>query len=119
MNNNLFRRRQLLYYFGIGAMLASAKPILDLTFKKTDSTSLNNNPSNLSPANVVAAEPSSAKALPEFQGISQWLNSAPLTTQDLKGKVVLIHIWTFACINCQRTIPYVVRWHEQYASTIT
>lgn len=116
MNNKLLRRRQLLYYVGIGAMLASAKPILDLAFKKTDSsTSLTNTSSNLPPATAVAAQ-SSNKALPEFQGISQWLNSEPLTTQDLKGKVVLIHIWTFACINCQRTIPYVVRWHQQYAS---
>lgn len=116
MNNKLLRRRQLLYYVGIGAMLASAKPILDLAFKKTDSsTSLTNTSSNLPPATAVAAQ-SSKKALPEFQGISQWLNSEPLTTQDLKGKVVLIHIWTFACINCQRTIPYVVRWHQQYAS---
>lgn len=116
MNNKMLRRRQLLYYVGIGAMLASAKPIIDLAFKKTDnSTSLTNTSSNVPPANVVAAQ-SSSKALPEFQGISQWLNSAPLTTQDLKGKVVLIHIWTFACINCQRTIPYVVRWHQQFAS---
>lgn len=115
MNNNLLRRRQLLYYVGIGAMLASVKPILDLTFNKTDSsTSLNNNSSSLSPATAVAAV-AGGKALPEFQGINQWLNSPPLTTQNLKGKVVLIHFWTFACINCQRTIPYVVGWHQQFA----
>ncbi len=119
MNKNLLRRRQLLYYFGIGAMLSGCgKPIIDLASKKADSTiPVNNNPSNSSPATaVVAAQSSDTKALPEFDGISQWLNSAPLRTQDLKGKVVLIHIWTFACINCQRTIPYVVRWHEQFAS---
>ena len=115
MNKNLLRRRQLLYYVGIGGMLASAKPILDLTFNKTDSsTSLNDNSSSVSAATAVAAEVS-GKALPEFQGINQWLNSPPLTTQNLKGKVVLIHFWTFACINCQRTIPYVVSWHQQFA----
>ena len=54
--------------------------------------------------------------LPEFQGISQWLNSDPLTVADLKGSVVLIQFWTFACINCQRTLPYITRWHQQYAA---
>ena len=54
--------------------------------------------------------------LPEFQGISQWLNSNPLSIQDLQGSVVMIQFWTFGCINCQRTLPYVTRWHEQYAA---
>ncbi|UFP95202.1 redoxin family protein [Gloeobacter morelensis] len=55
--------------------------------------------------------------LPEFAGITRWLNTPkPLTVADLKGNVVLVHIWTFACINCQRTLPYVVRWHETYAA---
>jgi thiol-disulfide isomerase/thioredoxin len=63
-----------------------------------------------------ASLPPVGKALPEFQGISQWLNSPPLTNSSLKGNVVLIQFWTFACINCQRTLPYIVRWHQQYAS---
>lgn len=51
---------------------------------------------------------------PDFQGISQWLNSQPLTTLGLKGKVVLIDFWTFSCINCIRTLPYVTRWYDTY-----
>ena len=43
--------------------------------------------------------------LPEFQGISQWLNSNPLKVEALKENVVLIQFWTFSCINCQRTLP--------------
>jgi thiol-disulfide isomerase/thioredoxin len=55
--------------------------------------------------------------LPEFQGISEWLNSAsPITTKDLLGKVVLVQIWTLGCINCQRTLPYVTSWHKKYAA---
>lgn len=54
--------------------------------------------------------------LPEFQGISQWLNSSPLSTKDLKGSVVLVQFWTFSCINCQRTLPYITSWHRQYAA---
>ena len=46
---------------------------------------------------------------PEFQGISQWLNSKPLTLASLRGKVVLIDFWTYSCVNCIRTLPYVKR----------
>ncbi len=51
---------------------------------------------------------------PEFQGISQWLNSKPLTLASLRGKVVLIDFWTYSCVNCIRTLPYVKRWYETY-----
>ncbi|WP_198164165.1 thioredoxin family protein [Bradyrhizobium jicamae] len=51
---------------------------------------------------------------PEFSGISAWLNSPPLATESLRGKVVLVQFWTYSCINCLRTLPYVTKWHEQY-----
>ena len=51
---------------------------------------------------------------PEFQGISQWLNSKPLTLTSLRGKVVLIDFWTYSCVNCIRTLPYVKRWYDTY-----
>jgi thiol-disulfide isomerase/thioredoxin len=57
-----------------------------------------------------------ANRIPEFQGISEWMNSSPLMTKDLLGKVVLVQIWTLACINCQRTLPYVTSWHKKYAA---
>jgi thiol-disulfide isomerase/thioredoxin len=50
---------------------------------------------------------------PEFTGISAWLNSAPLKMADLKGKVVLVQFWTYSCINCLRTLPYVTKWYEK------
>jgi thiol-disulfide isomerase/thioredoxin len=53
--------------------------------------------------------------LPEFVGISQWLNTPPLKVADLKGQVVLIQFWTLGCINCQRTFPSMVAWQRQYA----
>jgi thiol-disulfide isomerase/thioredoxin len=59
----------------------------------------------------------SPNQLPEFQGISEWLNSSSsITTKDLLGKVVLVQIWTLGCINCQRTLPYVTSWHKKYAA---
>ena len=53
-------------------------------------------------------------ALPELDGATLWLNSPPLTREQLKGKVVLVDIWTYSCINCIRTIPYVRAWAERY-----
>jgi thiol-disulfide isomerase/thioredoxin len=51
---------------------------------------------------------------PEFVGIEKWLNSEPLTMQGLRGKVVLVDFWTFACSNCVHTLPSVVKWYETY-----
>src|SRR5690348_933501 len=54
------------------------------------------------------------KQAPEFVGITNWINSDPLTMESLKGKVVLIDFWTYSCINCIRTLPYVTSWYEKY-----
>jgi thiol-disulfide isomerase/thioredoxin len=51
---------------------------------------------------------------PEFTGISTWLNSDPLTIQKLRGKVVLVDFWTYTCINCINTLPYVKSWNQKY-----
>lgn len=45
-----------------------------------------------------------------------WHNSQPLTLAGLRGKVVLVDFWTYSCINCQRTIPYLAAWYRRYAS---
>ncbi|MGP6462415.1 cytochrome c biogenesis protein DipZ [Pseudomonas parakoreensis] len=52
--------------------------------------------------------------LPTLNGAVQWLNSPPLDAQALKGKVVLVDFWTYSCINCLRTLPYVKAWAEKY-----
>ncbi len=44
-----------------------------------------------------------------------WLNSAPLTNADLAGKVVVYDFWTYSCVNCVRTLPYLRAWHDRYA----
>lgn len=51
---------------------------------------------------------------PELTLGGAWLNSEPLTLEKLKGKVVLIDFWTYSCINCQRTLPYLRTWWEKY-----
>jgi thiol-disulfide isomerase/thioredoxin len=45
---------------------------------------------------------------------AQWLNSPPLTSGDLRGKVVLVEFWTYGCINCRHTLPYVKAWSAKY-----
>ncbi|MFV0332592.1 MAG: cytochrome c biogenesis protein DipZ [Tropicimonas sp.] len=73
------------------------------------------------PAMMAAAPAPDGGALPveglapPLDGATEWLNSAPLTAEDLKGKVVLIDFWTYSCINCLRAIPYVRAWAEKYA----
>jgi cytochrome c biogenesis protein CcdA/thiol-disulfide isomerase/thioredoxin len=52
--------------------------------------------------------------LPPLAGATGWLNSPPLTRESLRGKVVLVDFWTYSCINCLRTLPYVKRWYDTY-----
>lgn len=51
---------------------------------------------------------------PPIEGISAWINSPPLQLNTLKGKVVLIDFWTYSCINCIRTLPYLKDWYDKY-----
>ena len=53
-------------------------------------------------------------AMPDLTGAVAWLNSPPLTCDELKGKVVVIDFWTYSCINCLRALPYVEAWAAKY-----
>lgn len=57
----------------------------------------------------VAAGPLGALA-----GAGEWMNSPPLSAESLRGKVVLVNFWTYSCINCLRSLPYVRAWSEKY-----
>jgi cytochrome c biogenesis protein CcdA/thiol-disulfide isomerase/thioredoxin len=52
--------------------------------------------------------------LPSLDALGPWINSLPLSREQLRGKVVVIDFWTYSCINCIRSIPYVRAWHETY-----
>ena len=67
---------------------------------KNENTSLKLNVVNPYPAPEIA--------------LTEWINSHPLTMKDLRGKVVIIDFWTYSCINCQRTLPYLVKWDKKY-----
>jgi thiol-disulfide isomerase/thioredoxin len=114
MDKPTLPRRRLLTYLGLGSLgVGTAIALSHRQSPKPQSFQPPaTNPSMVSaPALATIAQ----NSLPEFQGIINWLNSSPLTTADLKGSVVLIQFWTFACINCQRTLPSVVQWHQTYA----
>ena len=53
-------------------------------------------------------------AAQKFDGATSWLNSPPLHTAELRGKVVLVNFWTYTCINWLHTLPYVRAWAEKY-----
>jgi thiol-disulfide isomerase/thioredoxin len=65
---------------------------------------------DITPLRLAAAETSA----PNFVGISNWFNSAPLNLSDLRGKVVLVDFWTYGCINCVNTLPHVTELYAKY-----
>ena len=71
--------------------IESQKPDLSKSIPKTDSENEKN---------------SKYQRAPDFIGIEKWINSEPLKIEQLRGKVVLVDFWTYTCINCIRTLPY-------------
>ncbi|WP_166366906.1 cytochrome c biogenesis protein DipZ [Pseudomonas akapageensis] len=61
-----------------------------------------------------SAQASANGEMPSLDGAVEWLNSAPLSSQALRGKVVLVDFWTYDCINCQHSLPYVNAWAKKY-----
>ena len=51
---------------------------------------------------------------PEFTGLESWISSDPVTLASLQGKIILIDFWTYSCINCIRTLPFILEWQEKY-----
>jgi len=85
---------------GGGAMAMSAKPAQDGAMM-------------MRTADHPSALPVEGR-FPGLDGAVQWLNSPPLTAEALRGKVVLVDFWTYSCINCLRSLPYVKAWAEKY-----
>jgi thiol-disulfide isomerase/thioredoxin len=98
MSTLKINRRHLLQYLGLG-LTGATVPFVGEALAQGDNSS-----------------PFIGKPLVQFQGIQTWLNSKPLTTQSLQGKVVLVQFWTLGCNNWQRTLPYVLQWHQRYAA---
>ena len=80
----------------------------EISIIKATNTGANN--SNIPNLNI--ANPTLAPEIPA--SLTNWINSNPLTMAKLKGKVVIIDFWTYSCINCQRTLPYLTAWDAKY-----
>lgn len=63
----------------------------------------------------LSIDKSQFKKAPEFTGITSYINTNATELSDLKGKVVLVDFWTYSCINCIRTLPYLVDWNHKYS----
>lgn len=70
-------------------------------------------PANAAPAGRPSGLPMEGR-LPPLDGAVQWINTAPLSSEQLRGKVTLVYFWTYSCINCIRTLPYLRAWAEKY-----
>jgi len=64
---------------------------------------------------LAATNVADARIAPEITGITNWLNSAPLKLNDLRGRVILVDFWTYGCINCVNTLPYVTKLQKKYS----
>ena len=66
-------------------------------------------------ATLISAQASASDQVPDpISATAQWLNSPPLTSEMLRGKVVLVEFWTYGCSNCLHTLPYVKAWSAKY-----
>jgi len=91
---------------GGGAMMAAAG-------KPTSIPATDSGATMMRAVDRQAALPVEGK-FPGLNGAVEWLNSPPLTAEALRGKVVLVDFWTYSCINCLRTLPYVKAWADKY-----
>jgi len=66
---------------------------------------------------LTTAAVAGGEQMPDLSGATSWLNSPPLNREQLKGKVVLIDFWTYSCINCLRSLPYLRAWDAKYRSS--
>jgi cytochrome c biogenesis protein CcdA/thiol-disulfide isomerase/thioredoxin len=96
----------------IEAKLISLAPGLQLSLPASSNTNAGGAPASNNGTDKTAL--GNYGPAPEFTGIDDWLNGSPQTIAGLKGKVVLVDFWTYSCINCIRTLPYVTTWYNTY-----
>src|SRR5215472_15603477 len=63
---------------------------------------------------AAASGTGSEERMPDLNGAMAWVNSAPLSSKALRGKVVLVNFWTYSCINSLRELPYMKAWAAKY-----
>lgn len=97
-----------------GAMAMQASPANSMRMQGPAMMAAGNAMRMAGPGNGDTSALPDEGAAPSLDGATDWLNATPLTAKDLRGKVVLVDFWTYSCINCLRTLPYVKAWAEKY-----
>jgi len=97
-----------------GGIIISAVVFLGIIFVGLDDLSLQNQGSTTGV--FLNIDDSGIKKAPELVGIEHYLNTTPeKLAQEMENKVVLYDIWTYSCINCIRTLPFITSWDEKYS----
>ncbi|MFO0956047.1 MAG: redoxin domain-containing protein [Isosphaeraceae bacterium] len=71
--------------------------------------------SSAAPAGAQYLKAKDSAPAPEFRGVTDWIQSEPLTMKGLRGKVVVVHFWTHGCYNCRNNYEHYRAWQERYA----
>ena len=111
----------------VGVVFAVANPFsgsdsLEETPEEADRVTAASNVTDRREADVptfpplqITARTGNERLAPELAGISGWISSEPFTLESRRGNVVLVDFWTYTCVNCIRTLPFLRSWHEKYA----
>ena len=98
----------------LGIVIAAGVGILGLVFTSLDETKSTSTLTEID--SLLKTDKSGFKVAPDLVGIAHYLNTTPEElTEEIKDKVVLYDIWTYSCINCVRTLPYITAWNDKYA----
>ena len=99
----------------IGILFVAYKFLVPVSHQFADDRNALKKPTAIQPvARKLKQALKDAYPAPEIQDIQSWINSNPLRIADLRGKVVLVDFWSYSCINCLRTLPYLKKWQEKY-----
>jgi cytochrome c biogenesis protein CcdA/thiol-disulfide isomerase/thioredoxin len=106
--------RGLLTRLSLAGTSGIEQTLVDRFQPNTQSSPQPNNPSMMMMSSTASGAAAGPQTLPDLSGAVAWLNSPPLNRDELTGKVVLVDFWTYSCINCLRTLPYIRAWAEKY-----
>ena len=98
----------------LGIIIVTGIGIMSVIFSSFDEAESTNTLTEMN--SVLKLDKSGFKMAPDLVGIAHYLNTTPEElSEEIKGKVVLYDIWTYSCINCVRTLPYITAWDEKYS----
>lgn len=114
-----FLRFDLIFKRGLGILVLIGVAVITFHLDRTVLTQVSQFRTNSLEGKLLSFlgledHPATKGQIPEIFGEENWINSKPLSSHDLLGKVVLIDFWTYSCINCLRTLPYLKTWAEKY-----